>query len=78
MMEGFFEIISILIGRFVFGKLGFFIRKGWSKLFKSNNKSRDDSGIEKVIDVDDFNNRIVGFTFISIFIITIMLLSHYL
>lgn len=77
-MGGFSEIVSIIIGRYLFGKIGYFVRKGWLNLIKNISKeSRLEGENNEDIDIDDFKNRIVGFVFISTFIIILMLLRHY-
>ncbi len=71
-MKGFFEIFSIIIGRYIFGHIGYFIRKGWFKIFKKRIKSVDDFDLSEVVDIEDFNNRLVGFLFVMGIIIIII------
>jgi len=72
-MEGFLEILTIIIGRYLFGSVGYFLRKIWRFIFKVKNKSKD-SEFNDVIDVDDYKNRIVGFIFVATVLVLIIFL----
>ena len=73
MLEGFFELLSIIVGRYILGRLGYYVRLAWSKLFirkTSLKEAKSESfGLEEVIDVDDYKNRIVGLIFLSLILI---------
>jgi|GEM_PF-2046407 len=77
-MEGFLEIVSIIFGRYVFGKTGYVVKTIWFKLSKKNSrKTAVKIDNDEDIDFDDFNNRIIGFVFIVAFVILVMLLRYY-
>jgi hypothetical protein len=71
-METLLEVFSVLLGRYLFGRTGYYVRLLWLKIVKGKKRS---SEFDEVIDVDDFKNRIVGFVVIMIIVVIIVSLE---
>lgn len=63
-MEFFFEIILIIVGRIFLGYTGYFVKLCWIKLndflFGRKKIKIKKSDFDDIIDVEDFENRLVG------------------
>ncbi|WP_131539026.1 hypothetical protein [Pedobacter nototheniae] len=70
-MSVLYEIVSIVIGRWILGSIGFFMKKMYyfligSKYERKKVKSKSDD----IIDMEEFSNRIIGLlTLFAAFII---------
>lgn len=64
-METIVEIISFVIGRIILGNVGSFTRRLWfyiTTAFQGDSSNALTKGeFDKIIDVEDFKNRLVGF-----------------
>lgn len=75
MKEGLYTIFSILIGRYVFEKIGSYVRLVWNGIFPSGKKTpnpEDDWGLDKHIDTEGFKNRVVGFIFVMLCLLILL------
>jgi hypothetical protein len=71
-MEGFFEIVAIAFGRYMFGVIGKYSLLCWKYLFgKSKVPRGEDWGFGKVVDTNDFKDRVRGVFVILILIILV-------
>lgn len=69
------DFFAIVIGRWLLGGVGYLIRKLYHKVFpradrKVQKKSEEISGLEDVLNVEDFYNGLIGAAFV-IFIVII-------
>ena len=72
-MDNFFGLISIIVGRYLFGFIGAIFRFPFLKLGAKNLKfSEIWESREGVIDKEGFKNRIVGFLVILVCILIIV------
>lgn len=61
-MSYFLEIMSIFIGRWVLGGIGFWVRRAYYSFFEPESavKKRVKSKKDDVVDVEEFQNRLIG------------------
>ncbi|SDM29651.1 hypothetical protein SAMN05421820_103443 [Pedobacter steynii] len=74
-----YDILSILIGKWFLGGVGYCVRKFYFFLLRSlgiqPKKKRSRSDFSSVIKIDEYQNRITGFMVILIVIIIIQILQ---
>ncbi|PWS28871.1 hypothetical protein DHW03_03285 [Pedobacter yonginense] len=66
-----FDFLSILIGRWILGGIGYWTRKGYffiSRTISKPDKTKRKSDLDEVIDIEDFSNRIIGIVVIFLVI----------
>lgn len=63
-MEGFLELVGIALGRYFFGVIGHYVRTFFVFLIGKRKKTGSSWGLDKVIDTNDFKDRVVGFFFV--------------
>lgn len=72
MIEGFYELFSIILGRYFFGLIGASLRYAWMRLSQkevSFAEVWESPGDDREIDREGFKNRIVGFVFVLVLIL---------
>lgn len=68
MKDGFIWIIRIILGRYILQKLGYFIRFLFNKITKQKKQVKK-SDLSEFVDTESFNDRIIGFIALIVFIV---------
>jgi len=71
-MEGFLELVGIALGRYFFGVIGYYVRTFFVFLIGKRKKTGSNWGLDKVIDTNDFKDRVVGFFFVMVVIVILI------
>ncbi len=73
LLESFVEVINLAVGRYILGTVGYAVRKIFHFIVPRRSEGKDEKALGKVIDLDDFKSRIVGF--LSISVVAVLFLS---